>query len=114
MIKWVLKAYEPDEIVLSLSVTDNGLFAVITFKHYSYSEITSTGYVDIGIEKDRMYFREGTDCTGYKLVGTVTGSRRVHTSKEKITDFIENRVGQYRLCKDESNGFFYIDTKKGD
>lgn len=115
MINWIDKAYEPDEVVLSLSCTDNGYFAVVTFRHYSHMLVTSTGYVDIGIEDNRMYFREGTELTGYRLVDATYTNQKIHTGKTEITDFIEYRVGNYPLHIDETNGFHYVEAvKKGD
>ena len=86
---------------------DNGQCICFAFRNGTDTKITSTGYVQICVHKNRCFFREADSSVGYKISRPANSNSRyckmAHVSQLK--DF----AGDFDLKYDEFLELYYIE-----
>lgn len=74
--------------------------------------ISKTGFLSVAMYEDRLYFREETPESGYKISEhNSKTTRQVSIKDNALNDFTLIHAGDYKLQYDKELKLFYIDTE---
>ena len=121
--KWIMKqkayARESEDIIISVTSSGPKDKAVsrshrttIHFHNKSKDRVTTTGYVMLGIDGDRLYFSETDSTTGFKISSQGnTDNGTLQVSDDNLLNWAKQRRGAYALHQDSKSGLYYIQAK---
>ena len=86
----------------------------LTFRNGSAQKISKTGYIQLAVYQNKLYFREADAKTGYCLAnsGTNSENKSIKLSHVGLCEFAEKREGNYALKGDVEMQLYYIDCNE--
>ena len=90
----------------SVTISDTVCGTTFIFRNNCFSEITQTEYIMLATKNNRLYFKEATSMSGWKLTQKANKSTRYMQIRKKFKRF----VGNYELSWDKKEGCYYIET----